>query len=60
MMPQHDHPLTLAYIASTKAASQAGISQAMRLVRSLERDASVTLVAQCKLAAEVLIERVMA
>ena len=57
MLPQHDNPLTMAYIASTKAASQAGIRQAMRLIRRLETDAPVTLVARCKLAGEVLIER---
>lgn len=60
MLPMQDHPLTLAYIAGTRAHTQESIRENMRLVFSLEKDASETLLAQCRLAAEVLIERKMA
>ena len=60
MLPQHDHPLTLAYIAGTRATTQQAIRDNLRLVISLEKHASTLVRDQCRLAAEVLIERKMA
>ena len=59
MMPQHNHPLTLAYIAGARATTPQAMRDAMAIIRGCETDATETLVAQCKLAAEVLIERKM-
>jgi hypothetical protein len=59
MMPQHDHPLTLAYIAGARATTYQALRDAVAVIRSFETDENETLVAQCKLAAEVLIEREM-
>lgn len=57
MLPNENHPLTLAYIAGARSREYDTMRQAMRLIQSLERDATELLRAQCKLAAEVLIER---
>ena len=58
-LPQQNHPLTLAYVAGTRARTHEDMGHNMRLVRSLEKDATLQLIAQCRLAAEVLIERKM-
>lgn len=55
--PQHDNPLTLAYIDGTRARTQEQVRNNLRLVSSLERAATQQEVDQCRLAAEVLIER---
>ena len=57
MIPQHDHPLTLAYIASVRAKNHDQMREASRLIAALEQLCSDTVRAQCKLAAEVLLER---
>lgn len=57
MLPQHDHPLTLAYIAGTRARTQEAIRDNMRLVISLEKHVPEIIRDQCRLAAEVLMER---
>ena len=57
MIPQHDHPLTLAYIASVRAKSHDQMREAARLIAALEQLCSDTVRAQCKLAAEVTLER---
>ena len=59
-IPRHDHPLTLAYIAGARATTPQAIKDAMAIIRSCEADADPVLLAQCKLAAEVLIERKIA
>ena len=59
-LPQHNHPLTLAYIAGARATTHQAIRDALAIIRSCERDADPVLLAQCRLAAEVLIERKMA
>lgn len=56
-MPYQDHPLTRAYILSTKATEQNQLAETMRLIRQLENMMKPQEVAACKLAAEVLIER---
>ena len=58
--PKHNHPLTLAYIAGARATTPQAIKDAMAIIRSCEADADPVLLAQCKLAAEVLIERKLA
>lgn len=58
--PKHNHPLTLAYIAGARATTPQAIKDAMAIIRSCEADADPVLLAQCKLAAEVLIERKIA
>ena len=58
--PQHNHPLTLAYIAGARATTPQAMRDAMAIIRSCETDADPILLAQCKLAAEVLIERRLA
>lgn len=58
-MPNQRHPLTRAYMIAARATTQAAYSESMRLVRGLERDADQLTIDQCKLAAEILIERQM-
>ena len=55
--PQADHPLTLAYIAGTRATTHDAMVQAARLIRALEILTTGCEVDACKLAAEVLMER---
>lgn len=55
--PKQDHPLTLAYLAAVRCRSPEDMKQAMLLIRSLEKDAPEIIRHQCKLAAEVLLER---
>jgi hypothetical protein len=50
-------PLTLALIASTRAADHAAMVQAVRLIHALENSRTGCEVEACRLAAEVLIER---
>ena len=57
MLPNEQHPLTLAYIGGARSREYEPMRQAMRLIQGLERDATEQLRAQCKLAADVLIER---
>lgn len=59
MIPQQNHPLTLAYVAWAGARTHGDMGKFMRLVRSLETDAPQVLRDQCKLAADVLVEREM-
>jgi hypothetical protein len=56
-MPYHDHPLTRAYILSTRTTEQKQLAESMRLIHQLELMMKPQEVAACKLAAEVLIER---
>ena len=59
MIPQANDPLTLAYAAGARVKTQEELMQAVRLIRSLEQGRTPTFIAQCKLAAEVLMERRM-
>jgi hypothetical protein len=58
-MPNQNHPLTRAYILGARATSTAAYTEAMRLIRVCEGAADQLTIDQCKLAAEVLLERKM-
>jgi hypothetical protein len=60
MFPQANNPLTQAYVLSTRVTTQESMMQAARLIRELEKSRTSCEIDQCKLAAEVLIERKMA
>jgi hypothetical protein len=57
MLPQQNHPLTLAYLAGARARTNEAIRQVLPVIRQLEQVASEMDREQCKLAAEVLMER---
>lgn len=57
MLPNEQHPLTLAYMAGVRARTYDAMKQATIVIVSLEKNESETTRAQCKLAAEVLMER---
>lgn len=54
--PQSNHPLTCAYVMSTKTTTHDAMIQAARLISALENGVSEQIKAACKLAAEVKIE----
>jgi hypothetical protein len=56
-MPNQNHPLTRAYMLGARATSPQAMSEAMRLIRACETGADQLTIDQCKLAAEVLLER---
>jgi hypothetical protein len=58
-MPNQNHPLTRAYMLGARATSTAAYAEAMRLIRACETAADQLTIDQCKLAAEVMIERKM-
>jgi hypothetical protein len=58
-MPNQNHPLTRAYMLGARATSTAAYTEAMRLIRACETAADQLTIDQCKLAAEVMIERKM-
>ena len=55
--PQARHPLTQAYIMGARARDPATMRDSVRLAKILEAELTAVRIAQCKLAAEVLIER---
>ena len=57
MLPNHDHPLTRAYMLGARSTTQSAYSEALRLIRACEGAADQITIDQCKLAAEILIER---
>jgi len=57
MFPNQHHPLTDAYIRSATIHTHDAMREASRLIAVLEGATDATTRAQCKLAAEVLIER---
>lgn len=57
MLPNQTHPLTDAYIRSATVRSHEAMREAARLIAVLEGATDATTQAQCKLAAEVLMER---
>jgi hypothetical protein len=58
-MPNQNHPLTRAYMLGARATSTAAYAEAMRLIRACETAADQLTIDQCKLAAEIMIERKM-
>ena len=59
MLPNQNHPLTRAYMLGARATSPQAMSEAMRLIRACEIGVDQLTIDQCKLAAEVMIERRM-
>lgn len=59
-IPRKNHPLTRAYILGARSTTPAAYAEAMRLIRDCETDADQLTIDQCKLAADILIERQMA
>jgi hypothetical protein len=59
VMPNQNHPLTRAYMLGARATSPQAMSEAMRLIRACEGAADQLTIDQCKLAADVLLERRM-
>lgn len=57
MLPNQHHPLTRAYMLGARSTTTAAYSEALRLIRSCEDAADQLTIDQCKLAAEILIER---
>ena len=58
-LPQQNHPLTRAYMLGARSTTTPAYSEALRLIRACETDADQITIDQCKLAAEVMIERKM-
>jgi len=59
MLPNQNHPLTRAYMLGARATSPQAMTEAMRLIAACEGAADQLTIDQCKLAAEVMIERRM-
>jgi hypothetical protein len=57
MLPNQNHPLTRAYMLGARATSPQAMTEAMRLIRACEGAADQLTIDQCKLAADVLLER---
>ena len=58
-MPNQNHPLTRAYMLGARTTNPTGLGEVMRLIAACETDADQLTIDQCKLAAEVLLERKM-
>lgn len=56
MLPEHDNPLTHAYIAGVKANTHNEMMASMKLAKALEKGKTPALIAACQLAAEWLLE----
>lgn len=59
MLPNQHHPLTRAYMLGARSTTTPAYSEALRLIRASEDAADQITIDQCKLAAEILIERRM-
>ena len=57
MLPMQDHPLTLALVAGARATTHEAARQSVMLARQIQKELTQTQIEQCKLAADVLIER---
>ena len=58
-MPNQNHPLTRAYMLGARATSPQAMTDAMRLIAACELGVDQLTIDQCKLAADVLLERKM-
>jgi hypothetical protein len=58
-LPRQNHPLTRAYMLGARSTTQSAYTEALRLIRACETDVDQLTIDQCKLAAEVMIERKM-
>jgi hypothetical protein len=59
MLPNQNHPLTRAYMLGARATSPQAMTDAMRLIAACELGVDQLTIDQCKLAADVLLERKM-
>jgi hypothetical protein len=59
MLPNQNHPLTRAYMLGARSTTQSAYSEALRLIAACETEADQLTIDQCKLAADVMIERKM-
>ena len=59
MLPNQNHQLTRAYLMGARSTTQSAYTEALRLIRACETEADQLTIDQCKLAAEILIEREM-
>lgn len=57
MFPNQNHPLTRAYMLGARSTTTPAYTEAVRLIRICEAVADQLTIDQCKLAAEILIER---
>ena len=57
MLPNQNHPLTRAYMLGARSTTTPAYAEALRLIRACEERADQLTIDQCKLAAEILIER---
>lgn len=57
MLPNRNHPLTRAYMMGARSTTQSAYTEALRLIRACETGADQITIDQCKLAADVMIER---
>ena len=58
-MPNQNHPLTRAYMLGARMTDPTGLGEIMRLIVACETGADQLTIDQCKLAAEILLERQM-
>jgi hypothetical protein len=58
-MPNQNHPLTRAYMLGARATSPQAMTDAMRLIHACELGVDQLTIDQCKLAADVMLERRM-
>jgi hypothetical protein len=59
-MPHQNHPLTRAYLLGARTTGPVGLGEIMRLIAACEAEADQLTIDQCKLAAEVMLERKLA
>jgi hypothetical protein len=57
MMPNQNHPLTLAHIIGARATTHSAMTDAMSLITALEKGSTEQTIAACKVSAEILLER---
>lgn len=57
MLRNQNHPLTRAYMLGARSTTTPAYIEAVRLIRICEEAADLITIDQCKLAAEVLLER---
>ena len=58
-MPNQNHPLTRAYMLGARAKTNEAMREATLLAKQIEGAADQLTIDQCKLAAEILLERKM-
>ena len=59
MFPKENHPLTRAYMVGARSTTTAAYTEALHLIAACETGVDQLTIDQCKLAADVMIERKM-